>query len=74
MVDMDREEGDDLLEELVTHVTDGRFTYIHDWDVGDMVLWDNWRTMHSAFGTPPECEREVQRTTLKGDQATGRLL
>ena len=45
-----------------------------DWDVGDVVLWDNWRTLHCAFGTPPECEREVQRTTLKGDQATGRLL
>ncbi len=27
-----------------------------------MVLWDNWRTL-SAFGTPPECERAVQRTT-----------
>jgi taurine dioxygenase len=39
-----------------------------------MVLWDNWRTMHSAFGTPPECEREVQRTTIKGEHTTGRLL
>ena len=74
MVGMDRTEGDALLAELVTHVTDGRFTYVHDWEVGDMVLWDNWRTMHSAFGTPPGCDRVVHRTTIRGDHATGRLL
>lgn len=74
VIEMDEAEGDALLEELVTHTTDGRFTYVHDWELGDMVLWDNWRTMHSAFGTPLECEREVQRTTLKGEHTTGRLL
>jgi taurine dioxygenase len=74
MVGMDRAQGDPILEALVTHVTDGRFTYVHDWELGDMVLWDNWRTMHSAFGTPPECERVVHRTTIRGELATGRLL
>lgn len=74
MVDMDADEGDALLEELVAHATDGRFTYIHEWEQDDMVLWDNWRTMHTAFGTPPECEREVQRTTIHGALTTGRLL
>ena len=74
MVDMDREEGDALLEGLVAHATDPRFAYIHDWERNDMVLWDNWRTMHSALGTPPGCNRVVQRTTLRGERATGRLL
>ncbi len=74
MVGMERSEGDALLEELVAHVTDGRFSYVHDWQEGDMVLWDNWRTMHSAFGTPPDCHRVVHRTTIRGEQTTGRLL
>lgn len=74
MVGMERAEGDPILKELVDHATDGRFTYVHEWEVGDMVLWDNWRTMHTALGTPLECEREVQRTTIKGDYQTGRLL
>lgn len=74
MVGMDRAEGDRILEELVEHATDGRFTYVHEWELYDMVLWDNWRTLHSAFGTPPECERAVQRTTLNGQHVTGRLL
>ena len=74
VVDMGRDAGDPILEALVTHATDGRFTYVHEWEDGDMVLWDNWRTMHTALGTPPDCEREVQRTTLRGDYQTGRLL
>lgn len=74
MVDMDPAEGDALLEELVAHSTQERFAFVHEWEQDDMVLWDNWRTLHKAFGTPPECEREVQRTTLHGDHATGRLL
>ena len=74
MFGMDDDEGDALLHELVEHTTCGRFSYVHDWDVHDMVLWDNWRTLHTALGTPPECEREVQRTTIAGGWTTGRLL
>jgi taurine dioxygenase len=74
MVGMDRSEGDPLLEELVAHVTDGRFTYIHEWEVNDMVLWDNWRTMHTALGAPPDYARVVQRTSIRGDYEMGRLL
>jgi len=74
VLDMDRAEGDRLLEELVAHATNTRFSYIHEWEVDDMVLWDNWRTLHMAFGTPPECGREVQRTSMRGDYKLGRLL
>lgn len=74
MVDMDPAEGDALLHELVAHTLDDRFSYTHDWEVGDMILWDNWRTMHKAFGTKPGYDRVVHRTTMKGEHQTGRLL
>ena len=74
MVGMDRTEGDPILEALVKHTLDGRFTYLHDWEEGDMVLWDNWRTMHTAWGSPPGHDRVVHRTTIKGGHQTGRLL
>jgi len=74
MVGMDRAEGDPILETLVEHALSGPFRYIHDWEEGDMVLWDNWRTMHTAFGTPPGHDRVVHRTTIKGAHRTGRLL
>ena len=74
MVGMPREAGDALLEELVEHTIGGRFTYLHDWQRDDIVLWDNWRTMHTALGTPLGLHRVVQRTSLKGDRAVGRVL
>lgn len=74
MVGMDRAEGDPILEALVDHTLDGRFVYEHEWEEGDMVLWDNWRTMHTARGTPPGYDRVVHRTTMKGEHQTGRLL
>lgn len=74
MVGMSREEGDPILEALVRHALDGGFSYVHDWELGDMVLWDNWRTMHTALGTPPGHDRVVHRTTIKGARQTGRLL
>lgn len=74
MVGMPRSEGDALLEELVEHTTSGRFTYVHDWQVDDVVLWDNWRTMHMAHGTPQGLHRVVQRTSLLGERETGRIL
>lgn len=74
MVGMDRAEGDPILQALVDHATDGRFSYIHDWEVNDMILWDNWRTMHMAFGTAPDATRVVHRTTINGTWQSGRLL
>ena len=74
VVGLSREEGDPILEHLVEHTLDERFAYVHDWEEGDMVLWDNWRTMHTACGVPPGQDRVVHRTTMKGEHRTGRLL
>ena len=74
VVGQPRAQGDPLLEALVAHTLEGPFRYVHDWEVGDMVLWDNWRTMHTALGTPPGESRVVHRTTIRGTHPTGRLL
>lgn len=46
--------------------------YTHDWRIDDMVIWDNWRILHTATGCPPEEPRTVHRTTIKGDYGLGR--
>jgi alpha-ketoglutarate-dependent taurine dioxygenase len=74
ILDMDAQEGDALLTELVEHTLNPRFRYVHHWKVNDMMLWDNWRTMHSTSGHPPKTDRLVHRTTLAGDHEFGRLL
>lgn len=66
--------GEALLHEVVDHCVDESTAYFHDWRMGDMVLWDNWRTLHCCTGAPPEQTRVLQRTTIAGDYALGRKL
>jgi taurine dioxygenase len=72
--EMRNAEGDALLEEVLSHALDPALAYHHDWQENDMVLWDNWRTLHSAEGVPEDCVRVMQRTTIAGDYALGRPL
>ena len=67
-------EGDRLLREVVAVCTDPASSYFHTWQQGDMVLWDNWRTLHCAAGVPPGETRVLERTTISGDYALGRPL
>jgi len=38
-----------LVERLVAHATQRRFTYLHRWRVGDLLIWDNRCTMHRVL-------------------------
>lgn len=67
-------QGDALLREVIAICTDPALSYFHKWQAGDMVLWDNWRTLHSAKGVPPNQTRVMERTTISGDYALGRPL
>lgn len=71
--EMRNAEGDALLEEVTQHLTNEENAYYHHWRPDDMVLWDNWRTLHSAVGVLPEDERFLRRTTIGGDYALGRV-
>jgi taurine dioxygenase len=67
-------DGDELLREVIGICTDEAYAYRHEWRMGDMVLWDNWRTLHSFTGVPPDVTRVMERTTIAGDYALGRPL
>ncbi len=47
--------------------------YEHEWKPTDMVIWDNWRVLHSVSGSPPEYGRCMHRTTIAGDYGLGRF-
>jgi alpha-ketoglutarate-dependent 2,4-dichlorophenoxyacetate dioxygenase len=59
-----------LLRDLSEHATQREFVYSHKWSVGDMVMWDNRRTMHRGRSFPAHEKRDVRRTTLAGDGPT----
>lgn len=67
VVGMGEEEGLALIDELVALVTEERFIYRHKWQVGDVLVWDNRRTLHR--GTPYDDTkyiREMWRMWVKG--------
>ena len=59
-----------FLRDLVEHATQRQFVYAHRWTVGDLVMWDNRRTMHRARPFPVHEPRDMRRTTLAGDGPT----
>jgi alpha-ketoglutarate-dependent taurine dioxygenase len=69
VVGMDRDESDELLAELMDWVTQPRFTYRHEWSVGDLLIWDNTGVLHRAEPYPLESGRVMDRTTLMGEEA-----
>jgi taurine dioxygenase len=44
----------------------GPFTWFNEWNVGDLVLWDNRCTMHRRDAFDPNERRVMHRTQIKG--------
>jgi taurine dioxygenase len=67
LLGIDEGESDALLGEVLNHITQPAFVYTHDWQVGDLVIWDNCSTQHCAtadYKLP--LRRIMDRTTLRG--------
>jgi alpha-ketoglutarate-dependent taurine dioxygenase len=63
------DEGEALLERLLSWATQPRFTMRHHWELGDLVLWDNTGILHRAHPYGPESGRLMHRTTVDGSEA-----
>jgi alpha-ketoglutarate-dependent taurine dioxygenase len=68
VVGMERQAGRALLDGLLERATAADRVYRHEWSVGDMVIWDNTGVMHRACPYDPASARELQRTTMSGDE------
>jgi taurine dioxygenase len=65
IVDMADAEADRLLAELYWYMLQPNAEYRHKWQKGDIVIWDNRCTVHSAAGGYSADERRVHwRTTI----------
>jgi taurine dioxygenase len=56
-----------LLDELWSFATREEFTWHNQWQVGDVVLWDNRCTMHRRDPFDPDSRRILHRTQIKGE-------
>ncbi len=61
-------DGAALLYEIMSHLTQREFVYAHEWDQGDLVIYDNRTLLHAAtwFDTDNH-ERLMWRTTVRGN-------
>ena len=59
------DESEQLLYRLFAHATRPEFTYRHQWDLDDLVMWDNRSVMHYAIGDYDET-RIMHRIVVKG--------
>lgn len=61
-------DGAKLLYELMEHLTQREFVYVHEWDRGDMVIFDNRNLVHSvAWFDAARYQRTLWRTTVNGN-------
>jgi taurine dioxygenase len=68
-------DGDALLSAVCDEIVEAAkgVSYFHQWQPTDMVIWDNWRMLHSVSGMAPETQRTMHRTTIAGDYGLGRF-
>jgi taurine dioxygenase len=69
---METPEGEALFRAVWAEVERVMKPYYHQWQPGDMLIWDNWRMLHAACGCDPKYARVMHRTTIKGDYGLGR--
>ena len=62
------DEGKALLRELLDRATVPERVYRHEWQLGDVVIWDNRGVLHRALPYDPASPRDMHRTTFAGDE------
>lgn len=66
---LDPDEGQALLQQLFAHITRPDALYQHNWQVGDLLMWDNCLVQHRAIRNYEwPMRRLMHRTTIAGVQ------
>lgn len=62
------EESRALLARLRDWATQPQYIYRHEWQRGDLLIWDNTGTMHRALPYAVDSGRLMHRTVLAGEE------
>ena len=54
-----------LLDELKAHATQEKYRQVHNYSVGDVIVWDNAQLLHAAPLTDLSDPRTLWRVTIK---------
>jgi taurine dioxygenase len=63
---LSRDESEAALEQLFEISEDPAIVYEHAWKLGDLVIWDNWCSIHARKDFPRDEPRLMRRLTIEG--------
>jgi taurine dioxygenase len=62
------DESEDVLEQLFTISEHPDIVFEHSWRLGDLVIWDNWCSIHARQDFPRDQPRLLRRLTIEGQR------
>jgi taurine dioxygenase len=68
IVGLSDDESCDILAKLYAHIETPAFIYEHEWQVGDVLLWDNRCLVHARRDFPAQELRLMRRLTIAGEK------
>ena len=68
---MSEEAARALLADLIAFATAPGHTYLHRWQAGDVIMWDNRAVLHRGRPWPSDEARHMVRTTITAADADG---
>lgn len=63
---LSREDSEAALNQLFDISEDPQIVYEHRWQLGDLVVWDNWCSIHARNDFPRDEPRLMRRLTIEG--------
>ena len=60
--------SESLLDQLWSHAVRPEVTWVQQWRVGDVLIWDNRCTLHRRDSFDPNTRRLMHRTQIAGDR------
>jgi taurine dioxygenase len=67
---LSRQESEDALAQLFEISEDPKIIYEHEWKLGDLIIWDNWCSIHARKDFPRDQPRLMRRLTIEGQAMT----
>lgn len=68
ILELPKQESDALLESLFQVLEDPEYIYDHRWRPGDLLMWDNFSTVHARHHLEDGQLRKLRRIAVKGSQ------
>lgn len=65
---LELDESEALLDMLWNHASQEQFSWTQDWQIGDLIMWDNRSCMHRRGAFDDNDRRLMHRTVIKGNR------